>query len=1179
VSTEDAERRLRAFERGHRSELVELASHAALPVVLNPDFVHLLRVNYFLDPPVTLPYAAEAELLLSQLCTEIDDGLYAIDPDLRDVLLQRLVRQHNGTGRLRDVARLLWEYGQRSAPWPDRPGLPEAQQLSALNFIDPQRAQRWLARAEETAGTGAAADERWFVAVRQDLADRGAAVQRAEEETAEGAGPQAAAVLVENGRMATPPPEWQALEEHREQIEAAATSLCLIATGETREDNTLTAVAGFLAGRRVVLTTRSIVDRLRPQPSASGQPAADEGVGVWLAFPHHSRPVGGSLPHSRLVGRLTPAQVTRVELLAGSNVCALLLAVEAADESALPAPLAVASAPPADPVGRQVYSLSYAQAESVPTDWETGTAQVYRMETSMVPAVWPGAIVSAGIGGSAGNTLIIHDCPPPPGSAGSPLIDLATGQALGMNAGGLTLVSPLLGRMTTQATALWPDIHERVLALEAQALGTSTRPGDAIGWDYLAFSPRAEDEMARLKPTDERPERDLPLGDDDINALLYELSQLFSDEQRAASFLRAVRYPARLIPSWTDAFDFWASIFEALDRGFMEVPYRRLIDAALRVYSGNPVLQDLRARGQGAASPDATAGPAVTPQTVAMPIEPTCHLVLRMDSEDERADAEAWLHDQGLNPQLQWSSATAVSFRLSEQDPHVVSEIMRSRPDIGWTLVPPGQPDYLLRQIFVQGPDGRSFRFSDVPASATVGSVAAELVEQYPDDMPGRDRPTIVDFVGPDGAGRRTDPDKSLHEEGVTEGSRLRVAREPEEAHDDFSPADINRLIYEMSLLFGARTAASAFLRAAGFPAELIPAWPENAYQFWASIFEALDRGVITAPYHRLISAARRRYPANAVLDDLHRRYPEPGAPGSTTEQPSAASVPGSAAILLEEPGERPRSLYVTGPDGQQLRITDVPSYSKISSLRPEGLTRESPDDLVQKIKDLTQKIAGQDPEGLPGGDAPIVVDVMPTENAAAEAAPDDDPDRAGGDEDSGTQAESPSAQRPASASADTVCHLVVFCPPEERTDIAGWLSDQGHDPEEVWSTSHAVSFRLNQTDPSVVTAFMQARPDLSWSVVSPGQPDYLLPRLSVEGPDGRSFRLRNVPSSLMTSAVARTVIDQYPEGLPGGGSPLVVDVVGPDGAGQRINPDMTLDEEAVADGSRLRIGFQRRAA
>jgi hypothetical protein len=184
MSREDAERRLRTFERGHSSALVHLASHAALPVVLDPALVHLLRVNYFLDPPTTLPYTAEAELLLSPVCTEVDQGLYVIDPDLRDVLLQHLVRQH-GSSRLLDVARLLWEYGQRGMPWSDRPGLLEAQQLTALNIIDPVHAQDWLTRAEEGNGTGTAADKRWFVAMRRDLEDRTAAVQRAGEQAGE----------------------------------------------------------------------------------------------------------------------------------------------------------------------------------------------------------------------------------------------------------------------------------------------------------------------------------------------------------------------------------------------------------------------------------------------------------------------------------------------------------------------------------------------------------------------------------------------------------------------------------------------------------------------------------------------------------------------------------------------------------------------------------------------------------------------------------------------------------------------------------------------------------------------------------------------------------------------------------------------------------------------------------
>jgi Effector-associated domain 1 len=258
---------------------------------------------------------------------------------------------------------------------------------------------------------------------------------------------------------------------------------------------------------------------------------------------------------------------------------------------------------------------------------------------------------------------------------------------------------------------------------------------------------------------DEEP--DVPLSGADIRRLMNELSRIFSDEDRARAFLRAVGFPTRLIPGWTEAYDFWSRIFEDLGRGAMEAPYRTVIAAAMEVYGANVALGDLERTYR-------------QPQAPPAPPE-TCHLVIRVGSEDERADVTAWLAGQSFEPQQEWSSLTAISFRLNQTDPGAVAAAMRSRPDIGWTVVPPGQPDYLLRQIFAEGPDGRSFRLNDVPASSTVGSVAAEMLEHYPEEMPGRDAPTVVDLVGPDGAGRRTNPDNTLHEEGVTEGSRLRV--------------------------------------------------------------------------------------------------------------------------------------------------------------------------------------------------------------------------------------------------------------------------------------------------------------------------------------------------------------------------------------------------------------------
>jgi hypothetical protein len=1112
VSREDAERRLGTFERGHGRELVELASHAALPVVLNPDFVHLLRVNYFLDPPATLPYAAEAELLLSQLCTEIDDGLYAIDPDLRDVLLQRLVRQHGGTGRLRDVARLLWEYGQRFAPWPDRPGLPEAQQLSALNFIDPRQAQAWLARAEETAGAGAVADERWFVAVRQDLAGRGAAVLRAEEDVAAEAGPPPAEVLVENGRMTTPPPEWHVLEEHRDQVEAAASSMCLIIEPDgpgspllpplNRSDLGLSAFSGFLAGRRVLLTSAAAADRFAFRLYKPGPATTGTGIQIWLGFARPS-PAGTTVGTEQFVR----ASVTQVEWLANSQLAALVIEVEA--QSALPAPLATSSVPPPDPVGRDVYLVGYARETAL---W-TGQTSAF-----VARVVRPGKIVSLNPGRSGEEAEIIHNCPAPFSSAGSPLVDVITGQVLGIN---LTDTDASDARRRTLAEAVWPTIHKRVLALDAEALNPPVTPS------RIATS-RSDGEA----------ERDFPLFPADVNLLLDELSLNFSSEERAQALLRAVRFPGRLVPAWRDdAFDFWARIFEDLNRGAMQTPYRRLIAMALRVYGGNQTLANLwdRYRAPGdAPAPEPTAA-------ASEPASATCHLVVRVSTDQERDDIQAWLTDQGFDPQQEWRTGTAVSFRLNEADPNVVTQRMRLRPDLGWTVVPPGQPDYLLRQLFVEGPDGRSFRFSDVPASSPVGSVGEELIDQYPEGLPGSDQPLVIDKVAADGTGERVNPDSTLHQEGITDGIRLRVGfqrQSTEEAEGAPSRADINRLLDEMSYLFGTEGKATAFLRSVEFPVMLIPAWQDDAHQFWALVFEELDRGALVAPYQQLVSAALRVFPGNAALHALDRGYLEPSAPEASIEQPPTTPQPGSSAATSGEPDEPPQYQFLTGPDGRKFRFTDMRNL-KILNLPPGDQTRE--------INEPDQRL---------GRGARLVLDVRPPNDAAAEAGP-------------GVVV----------GGGDTTCHVVVYCLTEEQADIARWLRDQGFDPEEIWSTASAASFRVNQADQDIVTTAMRARPDLRWTVVSPGQPDYLLSQLSVEGPDGQSFRLTNVPSSVTTDTMAQTVIEQYPAEVSGGASPLVVDVVGQDDATRRTSADSTLDDEGITEGSRLRVGFQRRAA
>lgn len=169
ITTSLAQRRIDEFRQraGEYGEAaLHLAYHAALPVALNAELLHLLRINFFLDPPETLPYLAEFELLLSPLCREIDAGLYEIEPDVRDLLLIGLTQTYEPQ-RIREIATLLWQYVEQHSPWSDRIELERAQQLTALNFLNPEKAQQWLAQESPSSET---IEREWFVAMRQAIA-------------------------------------------------------------------------------------------------------------------------------------------------------------------------------------------------------------------------------------------------------------------------------------------------------------------------------------------------------------------------------------------------------------------------------------------------------------------------------------------------------------------------------------------------------------------------------------------------------------------------------------------------------------------------------------------------------------------------------------------------------------------------------------------------------------------------------------------------------------------------------------------------------------------------------------------------------------------------------------------------------------------------------------------------
>jgi formylglycine-generating enzyme required for sulfatase activity len=146
---------VRRFQPGYRA----LACHAALPLVLTPELVNYLRNECLRDQGV--PWVAEVDLLLSDLCQPVGYELYALDTDVRAYLLAELERQY-GQGRLQQVAKLLISYVRYLAetnPQANDKEL-EAQQWAAMVYLGAGQRQEAVRQIVAQLQGGAATVER-----------------------------------------------------------------------------------------------------------------------------------------------------------------------------------------------------------------------------------------------------------------------------------------------------------------------------------------------------------------------------------------------------------------------------------------------------------------------------------------------------------------------------------------------------------------------------------------------------------------------------------------------------------------------------------------------------------------------------------------------------------------------------------------------------------------------------------------------------------------------------------------------------------------------------------------------------------------------------------------------------------------------------------------------------------
>mgnify|MGYP002778056013 CR=1 FL=1 len=145
------DRFVRCFEPSYRL----LLQHVALPLVLTPELVNYLR-NQFLRSE-NVPWVAEVDLLLSDLCRQVGYEQYVLETDVRVYLLAEMQKKEFGTQRMQEIAQLLIAYFQHLSvtnPY-IRPHELETQQWAAMVYLDDQRetAVRQIAQAYQNASS------------------------------------------------------------------------------------------------------------------------------------------------------------------------------------------------------------------------------------------------------------------------------------------------------------------------------------------------------------------------------------------------------------------------------------------------------------------------------------------------------------------------------------------------------------------------------------------------------------------------------------------------------------------------------------------------------------------------------------------------------------------------------------------------------------------------------------------------------------------------------------------------------------------------------------------------------------------------------------------------------------------------------------------------------------------
>jgi hypothetical protein len=224
-------------------------------------------------------------------------------------------------------------------------------------------------------------------------------------------------LLVSRNRLAEGPAFWNILQDQRDDIELCQRGVGRIElVGHPEYD---WAGTGFLVGESCLITTRSVAQMF----------AESVDQGAW-----HFRPGISTWMDYRGERQRPPSAAHRVKGILGiHDRCDLaILEVERPQQNGAPAPLALATEPPPNLVGRPVYLIGYPVRDGRRNEPEE-IARIFRDHYD-VKRVQPGTL--RGLITFRDVQILQHDCAPLGHSAGGCLIDAETHRVLGLHVSG-----------------------------------------------------------------------------------------------------------------------------------------------------------------------------------------------------------------------------------------------------------------------------------------------------------------------------------------------------------------------------------------------------------------------------------------------------------------------------------------------------------------------------------------------------------------------------------------------------------------------------------------------------------------------------------------------------------------------------------------------------------------------